>query len=349
MKVLSPSLAANGVSRCEIVSKRNLSNTNKVIEPRTKFFNHHQQQQQQQLSANSVSATKAINGDKHYQTRRLLDFIQKQKSNSHDQRTTSKSTTTANGKTSSPQKPINEIRNGYERKAAAQIEVKSKPNAAHPFVPSKRIIQHHDYQNLVDDTKTASPSSSTATPRNRYNNYTYDSIFDGESCVDKNNINNNNRRINECERTKTPIYRHFGDTNVMRSKGKIHYNEMNNNCANNVSLAIGIEPSIPNIDKHQKLIKCTAYPAEMKQNSSDHRQRNDVFPNSYVTSNLTNDTGFASIDTDPSSIVRSKSNNNNFHLPFHCVNYNVKNRIKMFDVDPSSYRKLANNKIHEKR
>lgn len=402
-------------SKSGMVSKRctssNRNQSSKVaIEPQTKLYNHSQLQSlSSSLSPPNAIVSMAIS-EKNQKTRRLLDFIQKQKSMAKDARTTTAfNDNDKNGQTYSPQqqppKAINghhqrdaSARNGYdehhyqqqqqqqqqyERRKKAQIEsMKSRDDdkaAPHPFVPSKRIIQHHDYQNLVDDTKTASSPSITSKNqipiqnlqsnqnRTRYDNGTYDSVINTKCNVDK---NNNRKQHNECnekpkqQRSKTPIYRHFGDTNLLRSKGKqsaVYYDGMNNNsssnCGSNISLAT-TEPSMATFDKR------TAYPETKRINATDINRnlRADVFSvvsTPYVTSNSTNDTGFgSSLDTDAPSIVmhkpKSKSNNSkssNFHLPFHCINYNVKNRIKLFDVDPSSYHKHAAvvNKIHDKR
>lgn len=314
---------------------------------------------------------------------------------------------------------------GGRKKSSSQIEMKQQQQQqrdaggggggvnkiSHPFVPSKRIIQHHDYQNLVDDTKTAKPFQSPAAakasasasqsigtsaavgamPMNRNRKYdnctsTYDSVDGGGGMgprvVDKNN--NNNRKYsddNEPRRTKTPIYRHFGDTNLLRNKERqstppSHYDNNNNHTSSNGN---GIsKPSPATYDKYQKVSKRTSAYADVKRttannnnNSSNNcqlmQQRIDSFPiisTTYGTSNLTNDTGFGSMDTDAASIAatpkaksktghhysNSNNNKNNFHVPsFQCINYNIKNRIKMFDVDPSPYRKLTANQMHTKR
>lgn len=340
------------------------------IEPRTKQFNQHSQLQS---LASPPKAIVAI--EKNQRTRRLLDFIQKQKSSAKDVRPALGDMAMNEKCYSQPQKTINGHQNGVingcgceSGRKKAQIEIKTRANdkTAHPFVPSKRIIHHHDYQNLADEMKTASQSITKPSNSSRYDNCTYDSVAHNRAAYKD---PNNNRKYNDSEQTKTPpAYRHFGDTNLLRSKGKqstVQYNETNNNnnFASNLSIA-STEPSMAVFDKHQKVNKCPPYP-DAKRINANHRQtahRNDAFPigsaASYVKTNLTNDTGFTSMDTDAASIVthkpkpKSKSNNsksNHFQLPFHCINYNVKNRIKMFDVDPLPYRQHPNNKINEKR
>lgn len=402
MKVSSSSVSSSSMnqalSKNEIASKQriiNNSNSNqsqsKMIEQSrqsqpTKLYNHHHSPLLSAASASASSSqppppqSSSSVTESNSQSRRLLDFIQKQKAGAHDQRQRSNN----NGKIYSQpiQKPINGMRNGVgggvdnsNRKKitnnAAQIDIKTRSNdkVSHPFVPSKRIIQHHDYQNLVDDTKTTAmaaaavaaaaatttAASSSITNRSRYNNCTYDSVINGYT-----DRNNNRKQYND-ERTKTPIYRHFGDTNLMRNNKCKQYNELNNNNKNVVnggSTVTKVEPAIDKHHHHQKLIK---YHPDARQRinsnsgNSNDPNRNDIYPNSYVTTNLTNDTGFASMEDSTSIITHkpTKSSNlksNNFHLPFHCINYNVKNRIKMFDVDQkSSYRKHAANKIHDKR
>lgn len=315
---------------------------------------------------------------------------------------------------------------GGRKKSSSQIEIKQRDGGgggggvnkiSHPFVPSKRIIQHHDYQNLVDDTKAAKPLQSPAAvakasasqsigmsaavgaiPMNRNRKYdnctsTYDSV-DAGRVVDKNNNNNNGRKYNddnEPRRTKTPIYRHFGDTNLLRNKERqstppSHYD--NNNNSNSSSGNGNSKPSLATHDKYQKVSRRTSAYADVKRSNANNnssnsncqlmQQRIDSFPiisTTYGTSNLTNDTGFGSMDTDAASIaatpkaksktghhysnsggggggvgINNNNNKNNFHVPsFQCINYNIKNRIKMFDVDPSPYRKLTANQMHTKR
>lgn len=387
-------------SRQQRTSNANNQSQSKAIEQSrpslTKLYNHHHQLSSGATVAaaavapppsSSSSAAKSSGAVESTasQSRRLLDFITKQKAGAHDQR--QRSTANDNGKLYSQpttQKPLNGVRNGgngvdNNRKKitnnAAQIDIKTRSNdkAAHPFVPSKRIIQHHDYQNLVDDTKTtamaaaaAAVASTSITNRGRYaDSCTYDSVVDCYN-VDR----NNNRKQYNDERTKAPIYRHFGDTNLMRANKCKQYNELNNNnnqqqqpkrTSTNANNNTTVELTMASFDKHhhhQKLIK---YHPDVRQRINSNGialandpNRNDIYPNSYVTTNLTNDTGFASME-DAASIVTHKptsksstsTKSNNFHLPFHCINYNVKNRIKMFDVDvPTPYRKHAANKIH---
>lgn len=415
----------NGTSKCDVASKRITSNAihgrtkiesspSSSSSPRAKLFSHHQRSQLSSSSSSSANVA-ALSESNQQQTRRLLDFIQKQKANAQDKRINDNTNSCGGGvggggsiySQPTPKKPLNGrpllsqdygIRNGYNgngdgngNRKKAQIENNNNNNKTktnldnkvtqHPFVPSKRVIQHHDYQNLVDDIKTASPSIAN---RKRYDNCTYDSVVMGKGYA-RNNNNNNRKHTNDyCERTKAkneqspPIYRHFGDTtNLVRSKAKSQlYNEMNNNNNNCTASSLSIattEPSTATFDKHKNLIKHqpTESYAEVKRNNNTNNNNDDnltsrtsdIIPTSYVvTSNLTNDTGFASIlsmdnmDTDATSIVtpnKQKSTKsiktNKFHLPFHCINYNVKNRIKMFDVDPSPYRKHPPNKIHDKR
>lgn len=380
--------ALNGAGKSRITPKRNNSSScNSKFTPnanqskecrengsRTKVFNH---SQLQPLSASTPpNGTSLAISEKNQHTRRLLDFIQAQKATAKDRRPALMDNIT-NGKIySQPQKAINGhqrdgVRNGCIENSRKKSQIEMKTRAGdNPFVPSKRLIQHHDYQNLVDDSKAArataaaakttitaaTPSIPVQSNRNRYDNCTYDSVHNTKGLVDK----NNNRKYNDNERTKAPIYRHFGDTNLLRSKGKqspTHNNAMNNNnnnmnnniCGSSISLAT-TEPSLATFDKYQKAIKCSAYPDGQRSNADNLQlaQRIDAFP-VVSTSHLTNDTGFGSMDA--ASIVtpqaKSKANNNsksnNFHMPFQCVNYNVKNRIKMFDVDPSAYRKHAAN------
>lgn len=349
----------------------------KEIEIRTKLYNRsHLQPLSASASSNGIELKM---NEKKPQTHRQPNLIQAKKPNANDLRPLLNDNTT-NGKIySQPQKAINghhqrdSVRNDYSEntRKKLQMEMKSRVvdnKAVHPFIPSKRIIQHHDYQNIVDDAKmtktvsapSAAPLISSPKNRNRYDNCIYDSVANTKGLMDK----NNNRKY---ERTKTPIYR-FGDTNLLRkgknspSKCNPLNNENNNNnnkdisdnnkSNNGSSLSLAItEPSMASFDKYQKVIKCTQYSDEKHLNVNNQQitQRSDAFPNvssSYATRNLTNDTGFGSMDTDAASIVTNSKPNkstktNHFQLPFQCINYNVKNRIKMFDVKP--YRNAINN------
>lgn len=399
-------------------------------------------------------------------TRRLLDFIQKQKTTKdssaakHQQNEiviNSKSNNKRcekliNSNDASNNNGINRINSkvactsGIDRKdkkfssssssaVATPIPISTKDgksishmgNHLTPFVsPSKRSIQHHDYQNLVDDaskailsaamavatktstittTTSASSSSILNGPKRNSNrnqkNGTYDSVVnpydnryivvDGNNNHNHNGNNNNrkiyndkdsngnNHRIGSSGLVASPIYRHFGDTNLLRNnngKSMINYNGRSVSSTSLATTALANDNNNSSMlyDKNRTKsigqdIDCI-YPEAKRIQHDKHGRiiRADIFPiassNSYVTnSNLTNDTGFSSMDADnTSNVTPTITKNPNQHLysacnQIHCLNYDVKNRIKMFDVDTTTacQQPLCHNnykfydKTHEKR
>lgn len=241
-------------------------------------------------------------------------------------------------------------------------------NNAMPFIPSKRIIQHHEYQNLVDDVTPTIVNGfrKRETQKTKYSEHgTYDSIIPmpDNRYVDNNINNRKNRKEREtnCNGSSAgPVYRHFGDTNLLRSNGKspLNYNNRLNKSSSTTSLAttattaiVDTSPIYGNRYRTRSFgqdIDCSH--SDQKLSSIDkHRVRstdsfNPMASNPYITSNLTNDTGFSSMDADNSSTITptNKITNKttskiqqNYYAAFNqvrCMNYDVKNRIKMFDV-----------------
>lgn len=187
-------------------------------------------------------------------------------------------------------------------------------NTPTPCVPSKRMIQHHDYQNVPDDVASANKVANRKQPHNRKSN-------NGRAFISTANASN----ILYRDQQKQQFYRHFGDTNILRN------NINKKSTSPYTDNTIDIRP--------QRYIK-----------KSDQLQRKNS-PLPFVACDMTNDTGFSSLgygDTLASSAFASNlyspygggsGENGNHRQQIHqmkCTNVDVKNRIKMFGVDLSS-------------
>lgn len=328
--------------------------------------------------------------------------------------------------------------NGNRRISASAGDLSSiNQNQKMPFVPSKRMIQHHEYQNLVDDVTPSIVNGlrkrETSRQRHKSEHGTYDSIVpmpDNRYVDNNNNQQQQQKQQMKRESNRTgvsagagtgasgqqmvngPVYRHFGDTNLMRNhngKSPINHNRNLMNKSNSTtSLATTAicggggegssaggdsSSSIYNsnqyrtrsigqdIDQHSYPDAKMAAVAADKLNNNNHSNQNairstttDTFnpmaSNPYITSNLTNDTGFSSMDADNSSTITPNNhkisdktnkinatnpNNNNYYSAafdqIQRMNYDVKNRIKMFDVVDRSaaYRPVVCHKNYKPR
>lgn len=304
------------------------------------------------------------------------------------------------------------------------------------FVPSKRTIQHHEYQNLVDDVTPSIVNGlrkrETSRQRHKSEHGTYDSIMPmpDNRYVDNNNNQQQQQHQQQMKRESNrtsgvagtgtgakgqqmvngPVYRHFGDTNLMRNhngKSPINSNRnlMNKSnsttslattaiCGGGGSSAGGDSSSSiynsnryrtrsigQDIDQHSYSDAKMAADKLNNNNSNRNGIRsttamaattdkfNPMASNPYITSNLTNDTGFSSMDADNSSTITptnhniskktnktnaTNPNNNNYYSAFNQIrrmNYDVKNRIKMFDVVDRSaeYRPIVCHKNYKPR
>lgn len=397
--------------------------------------------------APTVITTQQLPNSTSNQSHRLLKFIQKQKttvttamSSSTTSATTKESSAklsadaiTAKSANKKNEKVINsnDALNGGHRMQANgmdrngnhhHISKKSTPtkeiqpttnhvdkNNVSQFVPSKRIIQHHDYQNLVDNASkailsaavavkaTSGLSSKMAIPNADHKrnsnlnnkNSTYDSVvipYDGKYGVDKNNNsnhnknNNGNRKRGEKESTRNestpPIYRHFGDTHAQRNlpiRSSINFNGRSMSSTSLATTATANDNIPITYDKKRtksvgQNMDCVYAPNELrhKGNAKMACRQNlnaDLFPitstnaNAYITnSNLTNDTGFSSMDADntsnvtPSTKITANQPLYSAYNQMHRISYDVKNRIKMFDVDATPYQPAChtNYKFYDK-
>lgn len=326
--------------------------------------------------------------------------------------------------------------NGNRRISTSAGDLNSiNQNQKMPFVPSKRTIQHHEYQNLVDDVTPSIVNGlrkrETSRQRHKSEHGTYDSIM---PMSDNRYVDNNNNQQHqhqqqqpqqqmkrESNRTSVtnasagsggqqmvngPVYRHFGDTNLMRNhngKSPINHNRNLMNKSNSTtSLATtaicGGGGSSAGGDSSSSIYNSNRYRtrsigqdidqhsysdgkiAADKLNNNRNGIRsttamptttdtfNPMASNPYITSNLTNDTGFSSMDADNSSTItptnrkisdktnktNATNSNNNYYSAFdkiHRMNYDVKNRIKMFDVVDRSaaYRPVVCHKNYNPR
>lgn len=226
-----------------------------------------------------------------------------------------------------------------------------------------------------------------------------------ETAAPFDNRKHNNNGINR-DGSSAPIYRRFGDTNLLRHNGKskVNYNVLtasSDSTSTTTSTALCVDQILPMPNQHnngKKAVRNYAqddtierYLPTMKQRHHQHdstpakhinKQQSqnhapaandkqnrlingDIFrlsKNHYITCSMTNDTGFSSMDPDNASTVAptTKITQNHYYSPFnqiHCINYDVKNRIRMFDVDSSSssYRPKCHNNYkssanpHDKR
>lgn len=202
-------------------------------------------------------------------------------------------------------------------------EKSCRNTAATPCVPSKRMIQHHDYQNVPDDVAAAHKESNRMQPHNRKSNNGRTPITTPA------NVSSIQQR--DQQKRHQQHYRHFGDTNIMR-------NNINKNSTctyTDNSIDIRSPRHIQNANQSQR--KVGGYPVAGK-----------VSPLPFMASDMANDTGFSSLgdgDTLASSALASHlyssygdgSNGTNGNGNGNGgINVDVKNRIKMFGVDLSS-------------
>lgn len=201
---------------------------------------------------------------------------------------------------------------------------KTCKNAAPPCVPSKRMIQHHDYQNVPDDVVAAHKDANRMQPHNRKTN-------NGRAPITNTTANTNantsaNPIASNVQRREQPQhYRHFGDTNIMRN---------NINKKSTCSYAddtIDIRPQRRTQNPNQNQRKVGAYPEKSS-------------PLPFIACDMTNDTGFSSLG-DGDTLASSSVLTSNLFTPYgggqqvhqmKCMNVDVKNRIKMFGVDLST-------------
>lgn len=205
------------------------------------------------------------------------------------------------------------------------------------FVPSKRFVEHHDYQNILDGPGAANKKQG----KNVKNNNKSANIVSNES-------KNNGSKESVLQ------YRHFGDTSVMRHHKKPSITELvnqsnakpyNKNDSNYEHGKSGVHRysknnmSYPDIElKKEKIqnIDCRKGNILISASSSSSH---------YLACDMTNDTGFSSLDGGDATTLTTNYSNLN---PAKYLNIDVKDRVKMFggDVthngDNANYRRYSN-------
>lgn len=267
-----------------------------------------------------ASSVQRLNNDEQQQTsnqnqRRLLNFLHKQKENHTD--------IYGNEIKSINRKKEKQMKSNRCNKNESITSTADTKIA--PFVPSKRMIQHHDYQNVPDDT-TNKPNAIQTRDTNKINNRKH-----SKGLVQQ--------------------YRHFGDTNILRNNKKSmanktvinHENKINGNSVGVNRKTTCIPDGIQPYSSHQKMC---VYPEIKKQNNINNNNRAVVngdisksTSNQYITCDMTNDTGFSSLCDGDTSIIAATMTPINLYSPFNqikCMNIDVRDRIKMFGVDLSA-------------
>lgn len=162
-----------------------------------------------------------------------------------------------------------------------------------------------------------------------------------ENVLPSKDSNNNNKRMytnyaqndNECYLKSRPQPKQHHQHNLMYSPEKHHANPKQSHIISTKITTAAAAAAAPN-GKPNSILNSDIFRLVKTQN---------------ITCNMTNDTGFSSMDPDNSSTVTPPTKKqNHYYSPFNqidCINYDVKNRIQMFDVDssPSSYRLKCHN------
>lgn len=270
----------------------------------------------------SKSSVALIEQKQKYQSNqnRLLNFIQKQReSHGHvlgiDHNNIKSNRQNPNKKeekvfSSSNRNRLGGIVNGNETNASTRPKhygtYKKTPS---PCVPSKRMIQYHDYQNIPDDVASAHKDANRMQPHNRKSN-------DGRAPITTANVSKK-----PSAKQQQQFYRHFGDTNIMRNNINRMYN--------NNTIDIRPQRCIQIDNKIKSKISPLPFEACVMTNDTvfSSLAEGDTFASSSIASNLFSPYGGGS------------GENDNHHQQMHqmkCANVDVKNRIKMFGIDFSS-------------
>lgn len=161
----------------------------------------------QMVAAKAVSSTPAskqplkLKQEHQYQPHKLFAFLHKQKECNIPMKTSSSPAAALVEKKNKKKEKQPKAGKANHKKNVPRNVTATQSDKIMPFVPSKRIVEHHDYQNVADDTLHGNGSN-----KGRVN---------GEDMV--------------------PQYRRFGDTNVLRNNKKPSIAELINHTNNAVN------------------------------------------------------------------------------------------------------------------